>query len=69
MESDIYYTTTVLDPRIKGDLVLKELSDGDAGKDVVGTIRLLLYQKYHPMQLSRQARPLKDLRRQLGVVR
>ena len=49
MESDIYYTTTVLDPRIKGDLILKELSDGDAGKDIVGTIRLLLHEKYHPM--------------------
>ncbi|KAN0070984.1 Ribonuclease H-like domain containing protein [Elaphomyces granulatus] len=48
-ESDIYYTTTVLDPRIKGDLILKELSDGDAGKDIVGTIRLLLHEKYHPM--------------------
>lgn len=26
-ESDIFYTTTVLDPRMKGDLILKELSD------------------------------------------
>lgn len=47
-ESDAYYVATVLDPRVKGDLILRELSDGDAGRGIVENIRLSLHKTYPP---------------------
>ena len=36
---DTYYTALVLDPRVKGEMVLWELQDGNAGTMILETIR------------------------------
>lgn len=33
--SDIYYTALILDSRVKGDLLLYELDDEDAGRNIL----------------------------------
>jgi hypothetical protein len=35
---DTYYTALVLDPRVKGKLILRELQDGNAGAMILDTI-------------------------------
>lgn len=47
-ESDAYYTALVLDPRVKGDLILSELEDKEAGDMILTAIRENLHQKYLP---------------------
>jgi hAT family C-terminal dimerisation region len=54
---DIYYITTILDPRIKGSLILQELSDGDAAKDIITNIRLSLQQRYSLLHPTTAALP------------
>ena len=45
-ESEIYYTALVLDPRVKGDLILGELEDEEAGNLILKAIRDNLHRKY-----------------------
>lgn len=44
--SDIYYTTLILDLRVKGDLLLLELDDKDSGRNILQALRDDLYYKY-----------------------
>lgn len=46
-ECDAYYTALVLDPWVKGDLILSELSNKDAGKLIIEAIHTNIHQKYH----------------------
>ncbi|KAF1812680.1 hypothetical protein P152DRAFT_369770, partial [Eremomyces bilateralis CBS 781.70] len=45
-ESDTYYTALILDPRVKGDLILNELEDKEAGNLILRAVRNSLHQKY-----------------------
>ncbi|KAJ5267683.1 hypothetical protein N7478_010491 [Penicillium angulare] len=45
-DCDTYYTALVLDPRVKGELVLRELQDDNAGRMILETIRTNLHQVY-----------------------
>jgi hypothetical protein len=45
-DCDTYYTALVLDPRVKGEMVLRELQDSNAGTMILETIRTNLYQVY-----------------------
>lgn len=51
---DAYYTSLVLDPRVKGDVFKSHLVDSDqqAGKDIITHIRTSLYAKYAANQLN-----------------
>jgi hypothetical protein len=44
--SDIYYTALVLDPRIKGDLLLYELEDQANSMDIIQYLRDDLHSRY-----------------------
>jgi hypothetical protein len=44
--SDTYYTTLILDPRVKGDLLLYELEDQANGRDIIQYLRDDLHSKY-----------------------
>jgi hypothetical protein len=62
-DCDTYYTALVLDPRVKGELILRELQDGNAGTMILETIRTKLHQLYaasnseHYAMASRQSSP------------
>ncbi|KAK9481809.1 hypothetical protein V1527DRAFT_478451 [Lipomyces starkeyi] len=45
-ESDTYYTALILDPRVKGDLIVGELEDKEAGNLILKAIRDNLHLKY-----------------------
>ncbi|KAK9333651.1 hypothetical protein V1520DRAFT_351781 [Lipomyces starkeyi] len=45
-DSDTYYTALILDPRVKGDLLLGELQGEEAGGDILHAIRDGLHQNY-----------------------
>ena len=45
-DCDTYYTALVLDPRVLGEIVLRELQDGNTGTMILETIRTNLYQVY-----------------------
>jgi len=45
-ESEIYYTALVLDPRVKGDLISRELEDKEASDLILEAIRNNLHKKY-----------------------
>lgn len=44
--SDTYCTALVLDPRVKGDLLLYELDDEDTGRNILQALRDDLHRKY-----------------------
>ena len=44
--SDTYYTALILDPRVKGDLLLEELEDETTGKEILQTLRDNLHRNY-----------------------
>jgi hypothetical protein len=44
--SDTYYTAMILDPRVKGDLLLYELEDKDTGREILQSLRDDLHSKY-----------------------
>ncbi|EED23819.1 hypothetical protein TSTA_072110 [Talaromyces stipitatus ATCC 10500] len=44
--SDTYYTALILDPRVKGDLLLYELDDEDTGRKILQALRGNLHEKY-----------------------
>jgi hypothetical protein len=46
-ETDAYYTALILDPRMKGDLLLRELSGDGARQMIIDTTRENMRQKYH----------------------
>jgi hypothetical protein len=45
-ECDTYYTALILDPRVKGDLILGELDDKEAGSLIIEEIRSNIQQRY-----------------------
>jgi hypothetical protein len=45
-DCDTYYTALVLDPRVKGEMVLRELQDSNAGTMILKAIRTNLHQVY-----------------------
>jgi hypothetical protein len=45
-DSELYYTALVLDPWVKGDLILQELEDKEAGNLILKDIHDRLCQKY-----------------------
>ena len=45
-DSDIYYLAAILDPRVKGDLIVKEQEDKDAAKLIVNAIRNRLHKEF-----------------------
>ena len=47
-ESAFYYTALVLDPRVKGDLIKRELEDKEASDLILTAIRNNLHLKYPP---------------------
>ncbi|EED11419.1 conserved hypothetical protein [Talaromyces stipitatus ATCC 10500] len=44
--SDIYYTTLILDPQIKGDLLLNKLEDKTTGREILQALRDNLHRDY-----------------------
>lgn len=54
-DCDTYYTALVLDPRVKGEMVLRELQDGNAGTMILETIRTNLHQVYAACNLEYDA--------------
>jgi hypothetical protein len=44
--SDIYYTALVLDPRVKGDLLLFEIEGKETGRNILEALRDKLHSKY-----------------------
>jgi hypothetical protein len=44
--SDTYYTTLILDPRVKGDLLLYELEDKATSREILQSLRDNLHSKY-----------------------
>ena len=44
--SDTYYTALILDPRVKGDLLLEELENEITGKEILQTLRDNLHRNY-----------------------
>ncbi|KAK9322025.1 hypothetical protein V1517DRAFT_324746 [Lipomyces orientalis] len=45
-ESDMYYTALVLDPRVKGNLILEKLrEDNNSGRPILQAIRQNLHQQ------------------------
>jgi hypothetical protein len=47
-ESDTYYTALILDPRVKGGLIMEELQDNNAGNLILQAIRSSLHERYPP---------------------
>ena len=60
--SDIYYTALILDPWIKGKILVKELQvDSDSGRLILHELCSTLYQNYlleYPKNMSETAEPL-----------
>ncbi|KAK9490615.1 hypothetical protein V1508DRAFT_399702 [Lipomyces doorenjongii] len=44
--SDTYYTALILDPRVQGDLLIDELEDEDAAREILQTLRLNIHRNY-----------------------
>lgn len=44
--TDAYYTALLLNPKVKGDILLYELSDRNAGQQIIDSIREDIYQQY-----------------------
>ncbi|KAJ5743520.1 hypothetical protein N7533_010622 [Penicillium manginii] len=44
--TDAYYTALILDPRVKGDILLHKLSDNEAGQMIINTIRENIHEQY-----------------------
>ncbi|KAK9364418.1 ribonuclease H-like domain-containing protein [Lipomyces kononenkoae] len=45
-DSDVYYTALVLDPRVKGNLILQELRENNSGESILQTVRQNLHRQY-----------------------
>jgi hypothetical protein len=60
--SDVYYTALILDPQIKGEMLVKELqADGDSGRLILHELCSTLHQNYppeYPKNMSETAEPL-----------
>jgi hypothetical protein len=59
-DCDTYYTALVLDPRVKGELILRELQDGNAGTMILDTIRTNLHQRYEASNLEHDGTTLQQ---------
>ncbi|KAJ6001201.1 hypothetical protein N7481_001610 [Penicillium waksmanii] len=44
--TDAYYTALILDPRVKGDILLHQLSDNEAGQMIINAIRENIHEQY-----------------------
>ncbi|KAJ5642741.1 hypothetical protein N7490_006741 [Penicillium lividum] len=59
--SDLYYTALVLDPRVKGALLLNELGEKNAEKNILQTLRDDLHRRYtgttEPLSTTGQPEP------------
>mgnify|MGYP002718724600 CR=1 FL=1 len=59
--SDLYYTALVLDPRVKGALLLNELVEENAGRNILQTLRDDLHRKYpgatEPLDMTELCEP------------
>ncbi|KAJ5900204.1 uncharacterized protein N7473_004274 [Penicillium subrubescens] len=59
--SDIYYTALILDPCVKGDLLLYELDDEDTGRNILQALHDDLHCKYpgttEPVDISQPLEP------------
>lgn len=55
-ECDTYYTALILDPRVKGALILDELDDKEAGSLIIEAIRNNIHQRYSKHGESPQSR-------------
>lgn len=55
-DSDTFYTALILDPRVKGDLILSELDDKEAGQLIIEAIRTNLHQRYPRESRSPQSK-------------
>lgn len=51
---DIYYTSMILDPRLKGDLLLSELADQETGQMIIDAIRKSISERYYTEPSSSQ---------------
>ena len=49
---DTYYTALILDPRVKGDLILGELNDKKAGEMIIETMRTNIHRRYSAERAS-----------------
>ena len=58
---DVYYTALILDPRVKGDLILSEIEDKEAGKLILKAICDNLYQRYSLLERELQGISLPQL--------
>ncbi|KAL4755726.1 uncharacterized protein BDW70DRAFT_165177 [Aspergillus foveolatus] len=65
-ESDTYYTALVLDPRVKGGLIMEELQDNNAGNLILQAIQSNLHDRYPPkdtqqdLVIAAQQYPIED---------
>ncbi|KAJ5974771.1 hypothetical protein N7481_008478 [Penicillium waksmanii] len=59
-ETDAYYTALILDPRMKGDLLLHEVSGHGAGQIIIDTIRDNIRQRYHHKPIEEDSIPSID---------
>ena len=53
-DCDTYYTALVLDPRVKGELILRELQDGNAGAIILENIRYAAINSENYTTISQQ---------------
>ncbi|KAK9244919.1 hypothetical protein V1506DRAFT_540083 [Lipomyces tetrasporus] len=57
-KTDVYYTALVLDPRVKGNLILEELrEDNNSGRLILLAIRQNLHQQY-PLAVAGPGSPI-----------
>jgi hypothetical protein len=55
--SDAYYTALILDPQVKGDLILHEIEDQEAAQMIIQATRRMLHQRYPLPQSNSQLIP------------
>ena len=55
---DTYYTALILDSRIKGKLILRELRDENAGNDILDSIRTELRHQYIKPKKKKKKKPI-----------
>ena len=49
--SETYYTALILDPQVKGDLILHEIEDQEAAQMIIQETRQMLHQRYPPQSI------------------
>ena len=54
--SEAYYTALILDPQVKGDLILHEIEDQEAAQMIIQETRRMLHQRYPPQSIPQSMR-------------